>query len=62
MPVLVLAGADDTRFVAAGQRMARSLPDAVFSLVPGAGHAAHLHQPDLAAMITTRWLDRGDRA
>ncbi len=60
MPVLVVAGADDPRFVAHGTRLAGAAPDAVLALVPGAGHAAHLHQPALTARVVGRWLDAGD--
>jgi 2-succinyl-6-hydroxy-2,4-cyclohexadiene-1-carboxylate synthase len=57
VPTLLMAGADDIRFAVAAARMARALPDAAFSLVPGAGHAAHLAQPELAARIVARFLD-----
>lgn len=56
VPVLVVAGAADVRFAAIGARMARALPHAACSLVPGAGHAAHLEQPVLAAAIVGRFL------
>lgn len=56
VPVLVLAGAADLRFVVTGIRLARALPAAALSLVPGAGHAAHLEQPVLAARIVDRFL------
>jgi 2-succinyl-6-hydroxy-2,4-cyclohexadiene-1-carboxylate synthase len=53
---LVLAGADDPRFVEQAGRLARAMPMAVRSVVAGAGHAAHLHQPDLTATIIEGWL------
>lgn len=56
VPVLVAAGAADLRFASLGARMVRSLPSAVLSLVPGAGHAAHLEQPTLAARMVERFL------
>jgi len=55
-PSLVLAGAADPRFSAHAARLARTLPAAVHSLVPGAGHAAHLHQPAVTARLVTSWL------
>lgn len=55
-PVLVLAGADDARFVAAGLRLARAARSAALSLVPGAGHAAHLAQPVLSALLVEQYL------
>lgn len=57
MPVLVVAGASDIRFAVAGARLAGTLGAATFSLVPGAGHAAHLHQPALTARLVTAFLD-----
>lgn len=56
-PLLAVAGADDVRFALAAARLARGAPDGVFSLVPGAGHAAHLAQPDLCAAIVRQFLD-----
>ena len=47
MPVFVLAGERDERFAALGRRMADAIgTNAVFSTVPGAGHAAHRERPD----------------
>ena len=56
-PALLLTGADDLRFAAVAARMAQAMPRAAFSLVPGAGHAAHLAQPELTARMVTRFLD-----
>lgn len=52
MPVLALAGADDPRFARDAGRLADGAPFGAFSLVPGAGHAAHFHQP----LLTTRMV------
>ncbi len=57
MPVLCLAGANDPRFLAHGARIARAT-GGCFSVIPGAGHAAHLEQPGIAGRIVTTWLDR----
>jgi 2-succinyl-6-hydroxy-2,4-cyclohexadiene-1-carboxylate synthase len=57
---LVLVGAVDLRFAAIGARLVAGLPDAVLSLVPGAGHAAHLQQPAPAARIVDRFLRSDD--
>jgi len=56
-PVLAMAGADDTRFASHALRIARLVPRAVASLVPGGGHAVHLSQPDQASRIVVHWLD-----
>ena len=57
MPVLVLAGALDPKFSALATRMASAIGDnATLALVPGAGHAAHLEQPDAFLALVRPWL------
>ena len=57
MPVLVMAGEDDDKYVALAERMVSTIGDnATLSLVPGAGHAAHLEQPDAFLSLLRRWL------
>jgi 2-succinyl-6-hydroxy-2,4-cyclohexadiene-1-carboxylate synthase len=55
-PVLVLAGERDTKFTDIGQRMARGLPNATFTTVTDAGHAAHTEQPEQTARLIADWL------
>ena len=45
MPVLVIAGALDTKFVALAERLAAVIPNATLAIVEGAGHAVHLERP-----------------
>ncbi len=45
MPVALVCGANDAKFVAISRQMDELLPDSTLHLVPGAGHAAHLQQP-----------------
>jgi pimeloyl-ACP methyl ester carboxylesterase len=45
VPTLVLVGADDGNFLAATDYMAAKIPGATKVVIPGAGHAANLHQP-----------------
>ena len=45
VPVLLLAGSLDTKYVAAVREMARTLPNATMQEIDGAGHAAHLERP-----------------
>ncbi len=45
VPALLLAGEQDTKFLAIAHSMAQSLPDAIVRIVPGAGHATHLEKP-----------------
>ena len=61
MPILVLAGADDAKFSALAARLAEEIGDnATLALVDGAGHAAHLEQPDRFLSILQPWLAAHD--
>jgi 2-succinyl-6-hydroxy-2,4-cyclohexadiene-1-carboxylate synthase len=53
MPVTVMAGELDERFTAIGRRLAGAIgANATFTVVPGAGHAAHLERPEeLVALL-----------
>lgn len=53
MPVTLLAGERDTKFTALTHEMARCMPHATVTVVPGAGHAVHLERPDavVAALL-----------
>ena len=57
MPVLVMAGARDEKYAALGERLVASIGDnATLALVPDAGHAAHLEQPDAFLGLLRPWL------
>ncbi len=57
MPVLVLAGALDPKFAALAERLAGEIgTNATVTLVPEAGHAAHLEQPAAFRSILRAWL------
>lgn len=47
IPTLLVAGAEDAKFAALAEDMARRIPGARVTLVEGAGHAAHLERPDV---------------
>jgi pimeloyl-ACP methyl ester carboxylesterase len=49
MPVTLVVGERDAKFRAIAEQMAARLADARIEVVPGAGHAAQLERPDLAA-------------
>jgi 2-succinyl-6-hydroxy-2,4-cyclohexadiene-1-carboxylate synthase len=49
MPVIVLAGAYDPKYVALGRRLVAALPAATLTIVPGAGHALPLEAPAAVA-------------
>ena len=46
VPTLVLVGANDTPFLGATDYMAIKIPRAQKVVIPNAGHAANLHQPE----------------
>jgi pimeloyl-ACP methyl ester carboxylesterase len=46
VPTLVLVGADDKAFLAPTDYMANKIKDATKVVIPGAGHAANIDQPD----------------
>jgi len=58
LPVGLIVGADDTKFVSIANELAQQLPDAVVHLIPDAGHAAHLEQPDAVAAAILHTLGR----
>jgi 3-oxoadipate enol-lactonase len=59
MPALVVNGAEDTApRRAAGQALARALPQATHVLVPAAGHLPNLDQPDAYAALLADFLQR----
>jgi pimeloyl-ACP methyl ester carboxylesterase len=47
VPALVLAGAADQPFLAAADYLAAKIPGTVKVLIPDAGHAANIDQPQL---------------
>jgi 2-succinyl-6-hydroxy-2,4-cyclohexadiene-1-carboxylate synthase len=57
MPVLVLAGADDAKFSALAERLVAEIGvNATLALIEGAGHAAHLEQPERFLAAVQPWL------
>ncbi|MBX5468462.1 MAG: alpha/beta fold hydrolase [Thermoleophilaceae bacterium] len=56
-PLLAVAGERDERYARAAARIAAAAPHGRAALVPGAGHAAHLEQPDRFATILSAFLD-----
>ena len=46
MPVLALAGENDSTYEAAAERIASLVPHGSAGVIPRAGHAAHLEAPD----------------
>ncbi len=46
LPVLLIAGALDSKFCTIAHQMARQIPNSRLAIVPDAGHAVHLEQPE----------------
>ena len=57
IPVLAVAGDRDDKYAQIAERMAERLPAGRWALVPGAGHAAHLEDPDAFADLLLDFLD-----
>jgi 2-succinyl-6-hydroxy-2,4-cyclohexadiene-1-carboxylate synthase len=55
-PTLVVAGAEDERYVAFARRLHDTILGAQLAVVPGAGHAVHLERPDLFAALLAEHL------
>ena len=57
MPVLVIAGANDLPYVSQARRMGDMIGDnATVSIIPEAGHTAHLEQPEAFLDVVRAWL------
>jgi pimeloyl-ACP methyl ester carboxylesterase len=57
VPTLVLVGQDDTQFLAPADYMAAKIPGATKVVVPGAGHAANIDQPEAFNRAVREFLD-----
>lgn len=53
MPVLLIVGEHDEKYVEIAHRMAERIPNARIEIVAGAGHACHLEQPERIAHVLT---------
>jgi pimeloyl-ACP methyl ester carboxylesterase len=57
VPALVVVGADDTPFLAASDYMAAKIPGARKVVIPAAGHAANIDQPQAFIEAVLPFLD-----
>jgi 2-succinyl-6-hydroxy-2,4-cyclohexadiene-1-carboxylate synthase len=55
MPVLLIAGGLDAKYVDIARRMADAIADARVAVVDGAGHACHLEDPGAVRHLLTSW-------
>lgn len=51
LPVALLVGALDSKFIALGERMQRALPNASLGVVPNAGHSLLIEAPEAVAQV-----------
>ena len=58
VPALVVVGADDTPFLAASDYMATKIPGATKVVIPAAGHAVNIDQPQDFIDAVLPFLDR----
>lgn len=63
MPVLILAGAKDEKFVAQAQRMHALIPQSTLRIVENAGHTVHLEQPHVFGELMQEFVasDHGEK-
>ena len=57
VPALVVVGADDTPFLAASDYMAAKIPGAKKAVIPAAGHAVNIDQPQAFIEAVVPFLD-----
>jgi pimeloyl-ACP methyl ester carboxylesterase len=57
-PTLVIVGSDDTPFLAAADYMTAKIPQARKVVIPGAGHAANVDDPELFNAEVSAFLDQ----
>ena len=57
MPVLLIVGGLDTKYVEIAHHMADQISDARVEVIEGAGHACHLEQPERVAHLLTSFAD-----
>jgi pimeloyl-ACP methyl ester carboxylesterase len=57
VPTLIVVGADDTRFLAAADYMARKIGDTRLVIIPGAGHAPNISQAEQFDQHARTFLD-----
>jgi pimeloyl-ACP methyl ester carboxylesterase len=62
VPSLVMVGADDTPFLAASDYMAAKIPGAMKIVIPSAGHAVNIDQPQAFIDAVLPFLDGLPRA
>lgn len=60
LPTLLIAGAQDQKFVAIAQQMTMRIPCVRLELLPAAGHTVHLERPEQYHALLHNWLREND--
>jgi 2-succinyl-6-hydroxy-2,4-cyclohexadiene-1-carboxylate synthase len=58
MPVLLVAGTLDRKYVAVAERMSQLIPHVTLAVIEDAGHSVPLEQPEALAGVLDGWLRR----
>ena len=61
MPVLLIAGALDTKFVDIAQEMHGKISTSTLSVIADAGHSVHLEKPEIVAREIDNWLSQAQK-
>ncbi len=59
-PTLLVVGANDAKFCAMAEQLAAALPSAALARIDGAGHAAHIEQPEATAAAIAEFIARAE--
>lgn len=57
VPVLIIAGANDTKFVPIAERLQQCITSSRLEIVADAGHAVHYEKPSIVASSIEHWLN-----
>lgn len=60
VPLLLIAGADDEKYVTSNRVLATVCPRVRTATVPGSGHSVHLEKPGAVAELATTFLDESE--
>lgn len=58
LPVLLITGSLDEKYVALARRMVSLLPNGSWQNIPNAGHAVHLEEPEIFATVLSDFLSK----
>lgn len=62
VPVLLLVGEEDTKFIKINQKMANLLTNQELHIIKNAGHAVHVEQSDIFGKLVTVFIKQQEKA